>query len=315
MRKFIVSDLHGNGEVYDSIMAYLENIALTDNVELYINGDLVDRGLDGFRMLNDAIDRVNGKGNVKLHYLGGNHELMMYQALVDRYPGRPINYHSPWIDNGGWVIEGELDCVESNEIYEEKCEEFKTFLGNLKIYEIFSEIINKNKLILVHAQVPENLTKELKISDDNKEVFDAVWTRREKRVPVLFGIGDIIGYNRIGKEGYLAITGHTPVFDERGFTYNKDENYFNIDGGCAFYAHGHFDFDHVPLVEVKDYYLKLLIFNHNNEIIDGYFFDGDLTKLPECDLERERELINHDYDNNGLKNKQLIKEFYEVENL
>ena len=54
MRKFIVSDLHGNGEVYDSIMAYLENISLSEEVELYINGDLIDRGLDSYRMLEDV---------------------------------------------------------------------------------------------------------------------------------------------------------------------------------------------------------------------------------------------------------------------
>ena len=34
MRKFIISDLHGNGEVYDSIMAYLDNISLKEKVEL-----------------------------------------------------------------------------------------------------------------------------------------------------------------------------------------------------------------------------------------------------------------------------------------
>ena len=309
MRKFIVSDLHGNGEVYDSIIAYLENVSLTDEVELYINGDLIDRGFDGFRMLEDTIERINGKGPIKIHYLGGNHELMMYQALVDRYPGRGINYHSDWIYNGGWIIAGELDSIEDNQAYEDKCEELKTFVGNLKIYNIFSELIDKKKLVLVHAQVPENLTKELKIKEDNNEVFDAVWTRKEKREPLIFGLGDVIGYNRIGKEGYLAITGHTPVFDERGFTYNKEENYFNIDGGCAFYSMGHFDFNHVPLVEIRDYYLKLLIFNHNNEIIDGYFFDGELVKMFEDDLNKERQLINHDYDNNGLKNKQLIKEY------
>ena len=57
MRKFIVSDLHGNGEVYDSIMAYLENISLIEDVELYINGDLIDRGLDSFRMFEDIIEK------------------------------------------------------------------------------------------------------------------------------------------------------------------------------------------------------------------------------------------------------------------
>ena len=313
MRKFIVSDLHGNGEVYDSIMAYLENI--DDQVELYINGDLIDRGYDSFRVLEDAMERINGKGSIKIHYLGGNHELMMYQTLVDRYPGRPIDFHSNWMNYGGWATEGGLVDIEDDYEYEQKCEELKTFLGNLEIYKVFSEMINKNKLVLVHAQVPEDLTKDLRIKDDNKTIEDAVWTRKEIRENLIFGVGDVIGYNRIGKEGYLTITGHTPALDSRGFTYNKEENYFNIDGGCAYYVHGHFDFDHVPLVEVKDYYLKLLIFNHNNEIVDGYFFDGDLTKLPECDLERDRKLINHDYDNNGIKNKELIKEFCEIENL
>lgn len=308
MRKFIVSDLHGNGEVYDSIMAYLENI--DEEVELYINGDLIDRGLDSFRMLEDTIERINGKGKIKIHYLAGNHELMMYQALVDRYPGRPINYRSHWIDNGGWVIEGELGCIESNEIYEEKCEELKTFLGNLKIYENFPEIINKNKLILVHAQVPEDLTEELKISDDNKKVSDAVWTRREKRVPLLFGVGNIIGYNRIGKDGYLAITGHTPVLNEKGFIYDDKENYLNIDGGCAYYASGHFKYDRVPLVEVKEDYLKILIFNHNNEIINGYYFEEIPFRMTDEELDKERVFINHKLDNNGLENKKLIKEIY-----
>ena len=65
MRKFIVSDLHGCGEVYDSIMGYLDNIGLMDDVVLYINGDLIDRGLDGYRMLIDVMERINGKGNIK----------------------------------------------------------------------------------------------------------------------------------------------------------------------------------------------------------------------------------------------------------
>lgn len=308
MRKFIVSDLHGNGEVYDSIIGYLENISLIEDVELYINGDLIDRGLDSFRMLNDAIDRINGKGNIKIHYLAGNHELMMYQALKERQPGRSINWHSPWIANGGWIIEGELDCLESNEIYEEKLEELKTFLGKLKIYKKFPEIINNQKLILVHAQVPEDLSKEVTISADNKYVADAVWTRREIREEFLFWIGDVIGYNRIGKEGYLAITGHTPVLNESGFIYYDKENYFNIDGACSYYASGYFQYDRVPLVEVEENRLKFLTFNHNNEIVDGYYYSKDLTKMDESELEKERMFIDHRFDEEGEKNKQLILE-------
>ena len=87
MRKFIVSDLHGNGEVYDSIISYLENISAKEEVELYINGDLIDRGQDSCRMFEDAITRMNNNdnSNFKLHYLGGNHELMMYSHYIEDY--------------------------------------------------------------------------------------------------------------------------------------------------------------------------------------------------------------------------------------
>ena len=311
MRKFIVSDLHGNGEVYDSIMGYLENIALVDDVELYINGDLIDRGLDGYRMLEDVKERIEGKGSIKINYLGGNHELMMYQALMKRKPGKAISHWCDWMNNGGWVIEGELDAAEDGE---EKMEEYKSFLGNLDIYKKFDEVVAGNNLLLVHAQAPKEVKDvcDMRISDDNRAVDKAVWTRKEERESLLFGIGDIIGYNRIGLDGYLTIIGHTPLKNPRGFIYNSKENYFNIDGGCAGYAIGRFDdYDHVPLVEVEDGKLTFLTFNHNNEIIDGYSYDGNLIKLSEGELDKTRLFIDHTYDNCGEKNKQLIKEIME----
>ncbi len=44
MRKFIISDIHGFGNVYYSMMNYVDNISKEEDVELYINGDLFDRG-------------------------------------------------------------------------------------------------------------------------------------------------------------------------------------------------------------------------------------------------------------------------------
>ena len=308
MRKFIVSDLHGNGEVYDSIMGYLDNIALVDDVELYINGDLIDRGLDGLRMLEDVKERIEGKGSIKINYLGGNHELMMYQALMKRKPGKAINHWSDWMNNGGWVIEGELDARDDGE---EKMEELKYFLGNLDIYKKFGEVVAGNNILLVHAQAPKEVKDicDMKISDNNLAVDKAVWTRVEERDPLIFGIGKIIGYNRIGLDGYLTIVGHTPVKNYKGFKYNDKDNYFNIDGGCAGYACGMFEeYDHVLLVEVEDGKLTLLTFNHNNEIINGYSYNGQLVKLNEDDLEKKKLFIDHTYDNCREKSKQLIKE-------
>lgn len=308
MKKYIVSDLHGNGEVYDSIIGYLENVALVDDVELYINGDLIDRGLDGFRMLNDVIERINGKGNIKIHYLGGNHELMMYQALKKRKPGCAIDHWCDWMNNGGWIIEGELDCLGTDG--EEKIEYYKEFLGDLKIYKIFNEVIDGNRLLLVHAQAPKPILDECKmtIKDDNKVVEKAVWTREDIREQFLFFLGNVIGHNRIGLDGYLTIIGHTPVDNTRGFEYNKDQNFFNIDGGCAAYAVGRFKNDHVPLVKIKNDQLEILVFNHNNQIIDGYYFDGDIKKMDEEDIKKKNFFIDHKYDDCGEKNKKLIKE-------
>ena len=63
MRQFIVSDLHGNGNIYKSIIGYLENINKDDEVILYINGDLIDRGIDSSYMLLDIRNRIiNNKG-------------------------------------------------------------------------------------------------------------------------------------------------------------------------------------------------------------------------------------------------------------
>lgn len=302
MKTFIVSDLHGNGEVYDSIMGYLDNVSLVEDVELYINGDLIDRGLDGFRMLNDVIERINGKGNIKIHYLGGNHELMMYEALLNRKPGQSVDTWCNWLNNGGWIIEGELDALEDDSMLDR----YRDFLGELEIYKRFDEKIKDNNILLVHAASPRDIYDEchLKIKDNNQEVFDCVW-KREWEYEGFFCL-EPVSKNDLSKEGYFIIKGHTPLKEE--FSYDEEQNYLNIDGGCAYYALSRFEVDHVPLVEVHDGSIDLMIFNHNNEIINGYYFDGEIKSMDEDDLLKKKAFIDHQYDNCAEKNKQLIQE-------
>lgn len=297
MRKFIISDLHGNGDIYDSIMTYLENISMSEEVELYINGDLIDRGIDSYRMLEDVIDRIKNNDSIKIHYLGGNHELMMYNALRRKKPGRPLTFFNDWIYNGGGIIESKLDLLD-NSI--DKINEYIDFLGNLKLYNLFDENIKNNPILLVHAQAPKSISKvcNMKISDNNRDVFKAVWTRDrdEYHIP-----------HRLGKKGYLTIIGHTSVLDKNGFVYNKKENYINIDGGCTLYAYGNFHVDHVPLIEVFNDHLELLIWNHDNDIFDGYYFDGDLYRMDLIELMKRKVYIDHTLDGNGEKARELIK--------
>lgn len=298
MRKFVISDLHGNGEVYNTIISYLDYVSLVEDVELYINGDLFDRGLESFTVLMDVYERINGKGNVKIKYLGGNHELMMWQAIKDREPGKSIRNWCNWLCNGGWIIEGEMNLRDDGE---ELYHKLFNFLGNLDVYKKLDETVNGNNILLVHAQAPKNIKDicHMKISDDSDAVEKAVWTRKsicdEKK-------------KYIGKEGYLTIIGHTPVEDDRGFIYNKEENYFNIDGGCACFANGSFEYRSVPLLEIKDGFINIIVFNHNNEITNGYIFDGKLYKMSDFEMACIRVFINHKYDNCEEKQKQLIRE-------
>ena len=307
MRKFIVSDIHGNGEVYDSIMAYLDNLSLKEPVELFIDGDLIDWGLDSYRVLLDVKERVEGRGNVKIHYLGGNHEHMMHQALKDRKPGEVISFQSDWMFEGGWTIEGELDQQKN---YDEACDSLRDFVGSLKVLHVFDEKILEKPIVLVHGQAPKDIEKvqSMRIKDDTPEVFDAVWKREYEYG--LFGLS-VIGTNRVGRDDCFTIVGNYPVKEKEGFKYRVTEkdSYFDIDGGCYPYAKGDFSYDHVPLVEVKDNHLSILVFNHNNEITQGYTFDGKSVPMSEEELQKKRAYLNPELNGNGEKNKQMIMEF------
>ena len=307
MRKFVVSDLHGNGEVYDSIMAYLENIALVEDVELYINGDLIDRGIDSYRMLEDVYNRIVFKeGNIKINYLGGNHELMMYQELGRRKKDGSIRNRSDWIRNGGSLVKEE---IEKQDNMEEVCLKYKSFLGNLNIYHKFAEKILGNNILLVHAQAPRKIEDNchMKIADNNISVERAVWTREKFDDLFLALLSKYGSYNKIGKKGFLTIIGHNPVNNEKGFKYISKKNYINIDGGCSAYANGDYSYDHVPLLEIEDGRISIIVFNHNNEIIDGYIIDDDYKKMSMEELDKKRIFINNDLDNSYTVNKGLVK--------
>ena len=310
MRKFIFGDLHGNGDVYDSLMGYLENVSRKESVDLSINGDLFDCGPDSFRMLMDMKDRMKMKDRMHIHYYAGNHEWLMYGALIDREPGKWIDPFCNWMMNGGWLVEGEMDAREDGE---ELCEEFKGFLSELKIYHLFDEKIAGKPMVLVHAQVPEHVQKEcdMKLGDSTLEVERAVWTRKDRDYFGLFGQA-APAKNRIGSKDYFSIVGHTPVANGKGFAIDEEENTINIDGDCALYALGKFEYDRVPLVEVHPDHIDIIIFNHDNEIVDGYHYNGELTSMGEEEINQHRKFINHDFDHQAEAHKQKICEIINV---
>lgn len=281
MRKFIISDIHGFGNLYYSIMNYLDKLSEHEKIELYINGDLIDRGNESVEILLDVIKRgKENKFNIK--YLGGNHERMMYKVFNKREKGKRVLPFDNWflLPNGGKKTDDNINILlnkdEINEIYH--------FISNLEIYHKFSEKINNKNIVLVHAACPRNVNDQCNMYIKDRFVGYYVWAREDS-------LGNLINLP-IGNKDYFTIVGHTPVNLAFGYEYHKEGNYLNIDGGSGVYATGDTGFNHFPLVEVCNGYLKILTFDSDNEIIFGNYFDGiGSTPFTTEELEREKLLI------------------------
>ena len=285
MRNFIVSDLHGDGNVYDSIISYLENLAKDsdEEVTLYINGDLIDRGYACAEMLLDVKDRVENPRTFKVEYIAGNHELMMWQdckGLDDRWP-----VNSNWFDNGGYMTAYGFEWLYDVDILNDVFNDTLKFVSKLKLYHKFEEKLNDKRIVLVHAKCPSVVLNKCNITvdDDPNLIHDYVWARREYDRSI-----------KVGHNSYFTIIGHTPLATITGYKYYPDQNYLNIDGGCAGYVNGETNYNHVPLVEIDSDNNRLIIltFNNSNEIICGNYFDGEST--PINNLDKYRKYINND---------------------
>ena len=293
MRKFVVSDLHGNGKMYDTIISFLENINKEEEVILYINGDLIDRGQDSARMLLDVKNRIINNLGFKIKYLGGNHELMMYQASLGRYYKGKWPIFSDWfLYNGGKItakkLKEKVTLKEENEIID--------FVSNLDIYAKLDEKIDDKNIVITHAKCPKTILDDciLKIKNNDIIVNDTLWTRRSN--PYNF---------KIGNKQYFTIIGHTPVDNNYGYEYYDDDNCINIDGGCARYANGLLNYNHTPLIEIdsKNNRLVILTFNNENEIIYGnYFINKKSVKIEEDILDTYKQYLE-----NNNKTKKLVK--------
>ena len=320
MRKFIISDLHGNGFVYDSVLNFLQNERDygNDEITLYINGDLIDRGVDSGSMLVDIQTRIEENIGVPIKYLGGNHELMMYNAYKDTYCEDMKYLFEPIISrkantwthrNDGYLTSRYLKKYYTKEEIQKLCE----FIGNLDVYYKFDEKINDKNILLVHACPVKAMEedKELKINDGSTATEVAVWTRKS----------DLFGRGKIGNDNFFNIIGHTPLEVRTGYEYDKEENILNIDGASALFSYlntrfyyrkknmfqsiedmyiplSEYDYEaekeldpvsHSPLVEILDNKLRILTFNYKNEILYGnYFEDGESHEMDYTELSKYR---------------------------
>ena len=103
--RYIIADIHG---CYNEYINLLKKINFSDNDILYILGDVVDRGPEPIKILQDMMKRSN------VFLIIGNHEFMMYTILkklaVEITSENCENYldaddilkYNLWLQNGGY---------------------------------------------------------------------------------------------------------------------------------------------------------------------------------------------------------------------
>ena len=291
MRRFIISDLHGDGNAYKSIMLYLERINQIEPVILYINGDLIDWGIESGEMFLDVKNRIIN-GPFKIIYLGGNHELMMLTHYLEQQSESLVSYDF-WLESGGYDTKfGIEDVLDENQM-----PEVINFVSNLKMYHVFNEKINGKNIALAHASTTSINDEEcnIRLKDNHPDTEQFLWAR-ENALYAPF-------HYRIGNDRFFSIVGHTPNNNRFGFEYHPNDNFLSIDGGCIAYVKGNFEYNHVPLLEINNGYLKVMTFNHNNEITHGnYFIDNRVVPFSDEELDKERSFIDQSF-----KPKKLLK--------
>lgn len=196
--KYCLSDVHGE---YNRFLNMLKKISFSDEDELFILGDVIDRGEDGVKLLQHI------KGTPNMHMLMGNHEDMMIGSMVYR----SSRHTDMWMWNYGAVTKLALLDLAT-----EERDDLLDWASNLP--DAMSVNVNGQEFFLVHAW-PGATHKE------------KIWSRpldHPHKIVKPDGAQVIIGHTP------------TVLLDwddgESPFKIVKHKNYIAIDCGC-----GHID--------------------------------------------------------------------------
>ena len=196
---YVISDIHGDWYAYQNILSQID---LKDEDQLYILGDVIDRGPDGIRILQDIMVRKN------IVMTLGNHELMMLDFFLN--PGDK-NYGFLWWINGGDPTLQTFDALSP-----QKQTDILDYLSFLPLEVELN--VGERRFRLVHA-APKYLYETKNYDNSTLREF-CVWHRE-------------LGADL--REDETLIFGHTPVvhFDRRHpNNIWHGSNRIDIDTGC-----------------------------------------------------------------------------------
>lgn len=197
MKHYVMSDIHGMGDLFDEVMDFLNE--QPDGYQLIFLGDACDRGPDGYRIMKSLLENPN------VIYLKGNHEDLFVKAIWEAKAhaldeGLPMQefvksfgsnyefmlYGSGWdmrlyLQNGGeptfsaWLKDGASMSFVNN-------------IAKLPIYHCHND-----KIDMFHAG---STSYTLEVMNEH----DMLWDREHFACKWMYGEGD-----------RTLIHGHTPV--------------------------------------------------------------------------------------------------------
>lgn len=190
---YVVSDIHG---CYDKYKALLKQIAFSSDDTLYVLGDVIDRGPDGFKILLDMLSRPN------VVCLLGNHEAMALDVLPiviqNKNIWRKTKAIKLWFANGGKVSLSDFLLLSSKQA--------QTILDYMLAMPLYKEVeVGGRTFVLVHGGL-ENFSPSRALDDYTAD--EIVWCRSDM---------DTIYF-----QDKYVVFGHTPV---QFFEYDIDRGY------------------------------------------------------------------------------------------
>ena len=238
MRTFVLSDIHG---YYEPFLRMLKLINFSDEDQMYVIGDVIDRGDEGVRLIQDIMKR----DNVELFL--GNHELMMLQAI--RYQRKVENGETDQTGRGEHLSPYELWTHPANggkathdqfyALSREEQDEIENYLAGLRLIKRIK--VGKTSYHISHSySLSSHFGKELFLKDVSpKQAESIVWDS-------LFEMeGDPnqdTGLRPFGYVGDVYIVGHIftqrlGISDENGrgiiFKSRRYRGYKVIDMDCG----------------------------------------------------------------------------------
>lgn len=211
---YVCSDLHGEYPAYQAIIGQLK-----EKDKLYILGDVIDRGPDGIKILQDIMKRKE-KGQVE--FLIGNHELMMVQALILGDKTQEKIWTSK--ENSGEVTKKAFEKLSPADQ-----KSIKEFLLDSYVYKNID--VDSQQVHFVHAKAVQDekdnsnkTVREMLAEGKEKLMETAVWSR---------GVNSLMSsepHPESAKKGTFTVIGHSPT-DNNLIKYKN--GYLNIDCGAG----------------------------------------------------------------------------------